>query len=216
MSMTRQPGQAQGRGPIRSRGRGRALGLGVLLLLGAGTIGEALAHQLRVFAFADGARITGSAYFAGGGAATGARIEVRDEGGALLAELIPDATGHFDYLAQAAIDHRILAISGDGHRAEWRVAADELIGAPQVAVEQPESAPDAPTAPAATPLQAGLDPAMEAAIERAVARQIRPLREQLIAAEERTRLRDILGGFGYILGLTGLALWWRSRHRDGT
>jgi nickel transport protein len=191
----------------------------VILLLGAGTIGEALAHQLRVFAFADGARITGSAYFAGGGAATGARIEVRDDSGALLAELTPDATGHFAYLAQAAIDHRILAISGDGHRAEWRVAADELIGAPRVAAEQPESALDVPTAqtaPAATPLQAGLDPALEAAIERAVARQIRPLREQLIAAEERTRLRDILGGFGYILGLTGLALWWRSRHRDGT
>jgi hypothetical protein len=85
--MTRQPGQAQGHGPTRSRGRGRALGLGAILLLGIGPIGEALAHQPRVFAFADGARITGSAYFAGGGAATGARIEVRDDNGVLLAEL---------------------------------------------------------------------------------------------------------------------------------
>jgi nickel transport protein len=60
-----------------------------------------------------------------------------------------------------------------------------------------------------------LDPAVESAIERAVARQIRPLREQLVAAEDRIRLQDILGGIGYIIGLTGLALWWRSRRRSG-
>jgi nickel transport protein len=62
---------------------------------------------------------------------------------------------------------------------------------------------------------ATLDPALEAAIERAVARQIRPLREQLIAAEDRIRLQDILGGIGFIMGLTGLALWLTSRRRSG-
>jgi hypothetical protein len=61
--------------------------------------------------------------------------------------------------------------------------------------------------------QSGPDPALEAAIERAVARQIGPLREQLLAAQERVLLRDVLGGLGYILGLTGLALWWTSRGR---
>jgi nickel transport protein len=56
-----------------------------------------------------------------------------------------------------------------------------------------------------------LHPDLETAIARTVARQIQPLREELIAAEDRVRLRDILGGVGYILGLTGLALWWRCR-----
>jgi nickel transport protein len=60
-----------------------------------------------------------------------------------------------------------------------------------------------------------LDPVLVAAIEGAVNRQVRPLRAQLIAAEERTRLQDILGGIGYIAGLTGLVLWWRSRRPDG-
>ncbi|MBK5965704.1 hypothetical protein CCR95_16830, partial [Thiocystis minor] len=59
-----------------------------------------------------------------------------------------------------------------------------------------------------------IDPALIAAIDQAVARQVRPLREQLIAAQDEVRLRDILGGLGYILGLTGLALWWRSRRLD--
>jgi nickel transport protein len=50
-------------------------------------------------------------------------------------------------------------------------------------------------------------------VEQAVARQIRPLREALQAHEERVRMRDILGGIGYIVGLAGLALWWSSRRR---
>jgi nickel transport protein len=48
-------------------------------------------------------------------------------------------------------------------------------------------------------------------VEQAVARQVRPLREQLIAHQDRIRLQDLLGGIGYILGLAGLVLWWRSR-----
>jgi nickel transport protein len=184
--------------------------------------GEALAHKLQVFAFAEGMRIAGSTYFAGGGAASGARIEVRDDAGSLLAELAPDGEGRFVYEAQAPIAHRILAITGDGHRAEWRITADELAEDLSEPMRSPPSAGSpvdmsgsldpqphhtAPP-PHSTP---SIDPALEAAIERAVARQIRPLREQLVAAEDHLRLKDILGGLGYILGLTGLALWWRSR-----
>ena len=47
-------------------------------------------------------------------------------------------------------------------------------------------------------------------IERAVARQIGPVREQLVSYEDEVRWRDVLGGLGYILGITGLAVWLRS------
>jgi nickel transport protein len=195
--------------------------IAVALLAGIPS-GQALAHKLQVFAFSEGGHIDGSTYFAGGGAAPGARIEVRDATGLLLAELTPDEEGKFAYEAQAPIDHRILAITSDGHQAEWLVSADELSGAfvvatrPGGSVETRSGAPDAVNAEtgSAVPLplmDTAIDPAIEAAIERAVARQIRPLREQLLAAEDALRLRDILGGLGYILGLTGLALWWRAR-----
>ncbi|WP_296700475.1 hypothetical protein [Thiocapsa sp. UBA6158] len=195
----------------------------VLLL----TLGDpALAHKLQVFAFAEGARISGSAYFAGGGAALVARIEVRDGEGGVLAELAPDGEGRFVYTAAAPVDHLILAITSDGHQAEWRVPAAELAtgfgygGAIAQEAERPHRR-DEPvivetdaSSTSATSV-AILDPALESAIERAVARQIRPLREQLVAAEDRIRFQDILGGIGYIMGLTGLALWWTSRRRSG-
>lgn len=195
----------------------------VLLL----TLGDpALAHKLQVFAFAEGARISGSAYFAGGGAALVARIEVRDGEGGVLAELAPDGEGRFVYTAAAPVDHLILAITSDGHQAEWRVPAAELAtgfgygGAIAQEAERPHRR-DEPvivetdaSSTSATSV-AILDPALESAIERAVARQIRPLREQLVAAQDRIRFQDILGGIGYIMGLTGLALWWTSRRRSG-
>jgi nickel transport protein len=224
--MTAGVGTARAGSVRRAIRSGRStLRIAALLLLSIlGT--PAMAHKLQVFAFAEGTRISGSAYFAGGGAASGSRIEVSDAEGRLLAELTPDDEGKFVYPAQVPVDHLIRAITGDGHQAEWLVPAAELapgFGFDGSVVEGIEGthrstpsgigATEASSTPASP--MATLDPALEAAIERAVARQIRPLREQLVAAEDRIRLQDILGGIGFIMGLTGLALWLTRRRHSG-
>lgn len=172
-----------------------------------------LAHQIQVFAFADGDRIEGSAYFVGGGAAPGVVVRVLDAQGRSLAEPVPDSEGGFSYRAEAPVDHLVVAETGDGHRAEWRVSAAELApGFPGVLAEGMEPAsPGAELAPKDAPV----DPELVALIEQAVARQVRPLRQELLAAQGQARLRDILGGIGYILGLAGLLAWWRSRRSRG-
>jgi nickel transport protein len=122
------------------------------------------------------------------------------------------------------VDHVIVAETGDGHRAEWRVSAAELVGSFPAAAEpavgsataKAAAPPSGPSPMVSTAGIAARDPALMSAIESAVSRQLRPLREQLIAMRDRTRLQDILGGIGYIFGLTGLALWWRSRRPDGS
>jgi nickel transport protein len=229
-------------GQVAKPGRSRAQAFGVFLLLGAlaGTAPLALAHKLQIFAFADGLRIAGSVYFAGGGVARGVQVEVLDEEGARLAVLNPAEDGTFVYLAERPVDHRFVALSPDGHRAQWRVDADEIgpwglesqgpssEARGTASIESPPIAQSAPAASLGEPMKTGeggrlgsaipisasdssLHPDLEMAIARAVARQIQPLREELIAAEDRVRLRDILGGVGYILGLTGVALWWQCR-----
>jgi len=226
---------AHGPAATGSARHGPALaGLAVLLLIAA----PAPAHKLAVFAAAEGARIEGSAYFAGGGKASGARILITDAAGSVLAELEPAADGSFSYLAGAPMEHRIIAETVDGHRAEWRVAAEALAGgfasasagAPEAAAGKgagltadlaagPSGGPAAGAAPVAAAAAPAPNPSpdLAAAIERAVARQLRPLREELLATRDALRLRDILGGIGYIFGLAGLTLWWhggRSR-QDG-
>lgn len=167
----------------------------VLMLLGAAApLG---AHQLRIFAAPDGAgQIAGRVYFAGGAPATGARIQILDAQGRVLAVLQPDADGRFHYAADQAEALQLLADSGDGHQARW--------------VRRPEPASAiSPTSPPPAPDTALL----EAQIRQAVRAELLPLREQLATEAERVRLRDVLGGLGYILGLVGLALWWRYRPR---
>jgi nickel transport protein len=219
-----EPGKRARRQTIFHRERllWRALCVATLALISA----PALAHKLQVFAFAEGDRIDGTAYFAGGAKSTGARILIQTANGETVATLTPAADGSFSYRARARADHLVIAESGDGHRAEWRVKADELAGGFPLAtsesgliqtVDMPPSGeavavPDTLGAPApASGATTNVDPALIAAIDRAVARQIRPLREQLIAAQDEIRLRDILGGLGYLFGLTGLALWWHRR-----
>lgn len=166
----------------------------VLLLFAALALPSQLqAHRLEVAAFAEGRRIEGSVYVPGGGTVAGARVSVRRPDGDVLAELLSDAEGRFTYLATEAADLLIRADAGDGHVAERAVRAAEMSGG----------------------MGGGADADLEAMVERVVARQLRPLREELTAQGERVGLRDVLGGIGYILGLAGLALWWRGRGGRG-
>ncbi|MGE5152818.1 MAG: hypothetical protein ACM3ST_02280 [Bdellovibrio bacteriovorus] len=185
---------------------------GGLLVILSLVAAPTLAHQIRVFAFADGDRIEGSAFFAGGGAASGAHVRVLDAQGGLLAELEPDGEGAFVFQAKAPVDHLVVAETADGHRAEWRVSAAELGPGFKGPPIQPGAEGEEAVRPGDEPA-ANLD--LAAMVEQAVARQVRPLREELAAAQARAGVRDVLGGIGYILGITGLLAWWRSRRPSG-
>jgi nickel transport protein len=173
--------------------------------------------------------------------------------------LQPDAAGAFSHAVAVRGEYRVVADTGDGHRAEWRVAASEFGGESPAGAERAAGAGRAAAAEGAARAEGAstkgagatgasakeaasaegsassesaalnadradaslpraardrVQPAIgevETLVERAVARQIRPLREALEAERSRARLHDILGGLGYIAGLAGLALWWRSR-----
>jgi nickel transport protein len=244
----------------------------IVLCLVVAPTQPALAHRLQVFAAAEGRTIAGDAYFAGGAPAAGIRVLIEDATGKRLAELTSGPDGAFRYRAEAPIDHIVVAQSGDGHRAQWRVAADELTlgfgaaapdsvaaasdsvaaatvdyvadiaDADAAAIVDADAAPAAPEAsgqpkalgaaaehgspraeqpvPSAgtisgqrAPVPTAPDAALVAAVEAAVARQIRPLREELAEARGQAAFRDVLGGIGYIVGLAGLLLWWRGRGR---
>lgn len=204
--------------PIGENSESRALRRTALLLTLALFSLPVEAHKLQLFASVEGDWIKGMAYFAGGARARGARILVQDHAGQSLAELTTRDDGGFGYRAQHKTDHLIIAETPDGHRAEWRVAASELTsgGAAHLlgtTMAAPVSAKAAATLEAATLVK--LDPNSLAAIEQAVARQVRPLREELIASQERARLQDVLGGIGYIFGLAGFAFWWRGQRARG-
>ena len=198
---------------MRSVGRSAGVFLASLLLFATSPATLAFAHKLRAFAFAEGATIRGSVYFSGNLAARNARIQIFDSAGGLLAETTSDSEGRFIITARRHIDHRIVADTGDGHEAEYVVHAAEL--PPALVSEPPTSGAPETTETADQPVPAnpiGASVAeLEKLIERTVARQVGPLREQLDAFEERIRWHDVLGGLGYILGVTGVAYYLIAR-----
>jgi nickel transport protein len=181
-----------------------ALLVGLLLL----SAGPAVAHGISVFAYAEGARIQGSAHYTGGSPARGLRIAIMDDSGRLLSESRTAEDGSFSYLAQEPVAHQIVVNSGDGHQARWRISAGELAQGFRFSEEGGTEATDS--------TDRSVDRELEAAVERAVARQLAPLRRELLAERDRLRLQDMVGAIGYIAGLAGLALWWGGRHPRGS
>lgn len=176
------------------------------------------AHKLKVFASAEGDRILGQAYFVGGAGAGGASIRITDAGGRVLAQPAPDESGNFSYRVERRMDYRVVADSLDGHEASWTLRADEF--SPSLpgtnGIESSEQGASSAPAPAVSTAAIPQSPAGTLSmqqVEAAMARQIRPLRQALQRYEEQVRLRDIVGGIGYIIGLAGLGVWWSNRRR---
>jgi nickel transport protein len=116
-----------------------------------------------------------------------------------------------------------------GHRGEWLLKAANYLGgaqaastpAPAAAAAVPSAtpAPSATTAPAPAAAKAGTvdQLALEAALNKALERQLAPINEKLTDLTiHRTTLPDILGGIGYILGLCGVGAYFMSKRQKNT
>ncbi|MBR9973152.1 hypothetical protein [Magnetospirillum sulfuroxidans] len=167
----------------------KALLIAAVLIMSAS---PAWAHKLKLFVSAEGGEMVGSAYFAGGGKAAGLSGHVIDAAGTVIASVHTDENGAFRYTPPDGRAYLIRFESGDGHMAEARIGAAAMAEAPPPA----------------------LTPASDmATLELALARQLRPLREQIDALESRARLSDIIGGIGFIFGIFGCFAWLSARRR---
>ena len=153
--------------------------------------GPALAHKLKLFVTSEGGQVSGSLYFAGGGKAGQLDGHVLDAAGQVVARLRTGDDGTFSFTPPDGAAYRIRFESADGHMAEASIGAAATAISPTVA----SSAPD---------------------IDAALARQLRPLREQIDALENRTRLSDIIGGIGFIFGVFGCYAWIAARRKEPT
>jgi nickel transport protein len=187
----------------------RRLALAVLALPILFAATPALAHKMKVFAAAEGATISGYAYFNGDSRAIGSRVKAVGADGRPVFEGRTDEQGRFAFPVAQRMDYRITVDGDDGHAASFTIAAAELpdgLPAPDGAAPVPAAAPPS----AAIPQPAAGDD-LRAFVEQSVSRQIRPLREQIDAYQEKIWWHDVIGGIGYIVGLAGLAFGWASR-----
>lgn len=179
------------------------------------------AHKVYLFAWVEGDTVYTDSYFSKSKKIADGKIEVFGAEGEKLLEGKTDENGAFSFKVPKKTDLRIVLEATMGHKTEFLVTADELGGVSAeagdpTAIELPAETPE--EAPASSPPAAGgieraelkkiLDETLEARlkpISRAVAR---------LEEERGPSTTDILGGLGYILGLMGVALYFKSRKRD--
>ena len=192
---------------------------GILLLMGATTV---KAHRVKIFAAPDGTDIRGYAYLTGGGRLRDVPIIVSGPDGARLAALQTDGDGTFRFTPTTRTTHVFHLELADGHTTAWTVAKEEL---PVTGLHQTMASDTAPddSAERVPPPETTVDRTKTTDPAELLRRELAPLyaqihalREQQARAEDRTRLRDVLGGIGYLIGLTGIWAYAAARKRTTT
>ena len=173
------------------------------------------AHKVRVFAYGEGNTIVGETAFSGGRKPKNADIIVEDAAsGKHLFSSRTDEQGQFRFTipteAQTKhLDLRIVVKAGDGHRGEWLLEAADCLS---TATEPPLVPAPAPASgeEASIPLQQ-----MQQVMQETIDRELAPVKRMLAQSSEHgPTLQDILGGIGYILGLAGIAAYFKAQQKN--
>jgi nickel transport protein len=181
----------------------------LIIVLAAGLVlgpGSALAHKLNVFAWVEGRKIIGEAYFRGRAPLVGGAVTVFGPGDEKLGQTTTDAAGRFQFEPKLRGDHRLLVDTGDGHSESFTVTGAEL----------PADLPAAPSGKQTTapPSVVSSPPiATDSSATSGAQAQIALLRAELQEFRHEIRVRDVLGGLGYIVGLMGVAFYFLGVRR---
>lgn len=201
-----------------------------LILLSAS---PTLAHKVKIFAYGEGDKIVTKSYFSNGKAVMHSSISVED--GSTCKTLLQgesDKDGLFEFsipptAQQERMDLKIVLNTGEGHRAEWLLPADEYLEdkgedvQKQTAVNLSGSAVHT-----AKDEEQGLLPlenrqffcneeVVTRIVDDALDRKLAPLKAMLQQSRDSgPDFRDILGGIGYIIGLAGIAVYISSRKKN--
>jgi nickel transport protein len=184
----------------------RVMWLMVLMSLGV----SAQAHKVNLFAFAEGNEVFVEGYFADGKKPKFCEVIVYDSGDKPVITGKTNEEGQFSFVIPVPGDMRIRLDAGEGHVADYLLAADETVqdsgmpAAPQVAEVGNES--DGPGM--AGQDQSGTDVVM---VRKAVGQALRPVMRALDELKQRRTISDILGGIGIIMGVGGLLLYFKAR-----
>jgi nickel transport protein len=138
---------------------------------------SASAHKVNIFAYAEGDTVYTESYFPDGRKVEGGKIEVHDSKGNKLLEGTTDKEGLFNFKIPKKDDLEIVLIATMGHRNSFTLSADEL---PDVAAASADAAPQAKQTP-----------------DRI---------KHHFPEKEPLPIAAILGGLGFIFGLTALIL----------
>lgn len=189
--------------------KGRNKSLIILFLASVLIISTTLtasAHKVIIFAWVEGDTVFTESKFSGGKRAINALVQVFDREGQQLLEGKTDDKGEFSFKVPKLTDLRVVLTAGTGHKGEWTIPESEIREAVALLEKKPAEGPSQAIA-------VGLSREdIKDLIEESLDRKLRPIVRMMTELQSRgPSVNEIVGGIGYILGLMGVAIYFKNR-----
>lgn len=206
----------------------------LLLLTMALCAANALAHRLNIFAWLNNDQVIVECDNGQHSPAIGANVDIRDSvTGRSLASGKTGDNGRYSFTVPDVIrqGHGLIieVNAGQGHRGEWKMDASELYSAAALTAGFDEARLQedghvhlnaTPANPASTAPLPGANPqpdieAIRSVVQQSLEAGLAPIRRELAARNSAgPGMTEILGGLGWLIGLVGIALYFKSRRKD--
>ena len=170
---------------------------------------QAWAHKVNVFAWVEGDTVFVEGYYPGGKKAQNSLVEVFNSANAKLLEGRTNQKGEFSFKIPAKEDLRIVLTAGMGHKNDFTIPAGDLGGSKSSSPEPEPEVSDKIAAPSSIDVDMGQ---LKVLIDQALDRKLEPVIKLIRSTrKEGPGVTEIIGGIGYIMGLFGLVMYFRSK-----
>jgi nickel transport protein len=185
----------------------------VVLLLT--TVSLAYAHRVNIFTQTQGEKVICQCFYNDGKPVRGQSIQVKTLDGTVIAEGKTDDEGMFSFSPNIHEDLKVILNAGMGHVAETIVKQQDLPKIEKKPVTQKTKQPVSTVKKNTVPEpENDVDEAkMREVIEQVIEEKLQPVIETLQQQQRSYSLTTIIGGIGYIVGIFGLFMFWKSRKR---
>jgi len=171
------------------------------------------AHKVQMFAYPEGDRIYVEGYFPDGRKAKNSKVTVYDtETGKVVFEGTTDREGKISFKAPEAGKLKIVLNAGLGHRAEYTINVGDTTSSRDISQDESDNISDDNTGRKVSTAIDSKD--LQIVVERAVGEAIRPLMRSVAEMKGKTQLSEVIGGIGYIFGIMGIVLYFKSRNKE--
>ena len=193
----------------------------------------AFSHRVHIFAYVEGDTIYTESYFYDGTPVTEGKIEVIDSSQNTVFTGRTDDEGLLSFKITKKDDLTIVLDAGMGHRATFQIPAEELSQlksvksseeaipkkpqtASEVKTEVVRSKEEMPTVEAQISSKSVSDISVEdirTVVQEEISRELEPISKRIARLEKKTgpSVTEIFGGIGYIIGLMGLIMYFKSK-----
>ena len=166
----------------------------------------AFAHKVIIFAWVEGDTVFTESKFSGGKKAINAQVQVFDREDKQLLEGKTNNKGEFSFKIPKLTDLRIVLTAGTGHKGEWTIPESEIQEVAALLEKKKAEEPSQPTAVGLTKEE------IKDLIDDSLDRKLRPIVRMMTESQSKgPSVNEIVGGIGYIVGLMGVALYFKNR-----